>query len=457
MPKALRVTIWIVATILVVCGGGGSGALYFGCGPLDIGPAAREADEAAIAYRKAGLPWEAKDLQPNPPVAPNDNAAPILRQAIALYESKKLARKVRPLFDALKAGDTKALDGGLQQFGPALKLAAPAADKPGVDFQRDWDLGPDLVFAEYKGLKDFTKVFAIRAERRAAIGDVDGCFEDLIHAWRLGLLAGKEPTQISMLVDIACKSITLDRVRRCATLFRNRADALGRLDALFDQFKGEPNLAFSLRGNMYEGLAAIRNLPQYGRAKETGQSDDDSGGSLPKLDPSKLVRTGLPRDPLSRAFAARHVQVWLEAKQRLDEHSEDPEAQSKALDQIIDRISTPFRASYTFEETMLSLFSQSGVAIVRHTADKRATQALVRALIVEAKTGALPKRIEDIPGNWTDPFTKKPLRLVSVNGSIRIYSVGHDRRDDGGLTRSELKKKGIEHSDDVIAACPPPP
>lgn len=41
-----------------------------------------EADSALVAYRKAGLPWEAKDLAPNPAIPPERNAAPVLVEAL---------------------------------------------------------------------------------------------------------------------------------------------------------------------------------------------------------------------------------------------------------------------------------------------------------------------------------------------------------------------------------------
>ena len=48
-----------------------------------------------------------------------------------------------------------------------------------------------------------------------------------------------------------------------------------------------------------------------------------------------------------------------------------------------------------------------------------------------------------------DPFDDKPLRYRLDGEGFRIWSVGGDKRDDGGHTRTE-----VEGSDDLVAAYP---
>ena len=45
----------------------------------------------------------------------------------------------------------------------------------------------------------------------------------------------------------------------------------------------------------------------------------------------------------------------------------------------------------------------------------------------------------------TDPFDGRPLRLAKVQDGIVIYSVGHDKTDDGGnLDRDEPQQPGVD-------------
>jgi hypothetical protein len=55
--------------------------------------------------------------------------------------------------------------------------------------------------------------------------------------------------------------------------------------------------------------------------------------------------------------------------------------------------------------------------------------------------GTWPSALEDlvprvIPKLPIDPFAGKPLRFRRENGEVAIYSVGEDRRDDGGGTET---------------------
>jgi len=99
------------------------------------------------------------------------------------------------------------------------------------------------------------------------------------------------------------------------------------------------------------------------------------------------------------------------------------------------RVGESSNLSYLLAKMLFPVFSQAGQAAVKLEASDRATEALVAALEMKARTGSYPSAISDLPGNLTDPFTKKPLKLITKGDSVTVYSLGPDRKDDGG--RSE--------------------
>ncbi len=430
------------------------GVAYFGVGPVDFGTEARNADKAAADYRAAGLPWEAKDLAPNPPVKPEDNAATLIIRASKL-PGDGLDSNLFDLVAAADKGQWEKVDAGLKNHADLLSLAEQAAEKPRVDFGRDYDLGANLLFPEYAACKRCVRILSIRAQWRAAKHDVKGAIEDLSHGFRIASVLKDEPLIIGMLVSVADQAITLSAVRKCAALLKDDPSTLSQIGQIIARESHTPDFEKSLRGEMYMGLAMLRNVDQYGGAmnllKSFGNDGSSKQNSVPPLDPAKLVRTGLPTSTIARALIARHMEVWTNAKRKMDLHPGDPEGVARELDAINKDIDDHPTASNMFLLVIFPVFSQVGSAIVRDVADTRVTEALVAALIYRSKHGAFPNKIEDLPGKWIDPFDATPLRIARIGDSFRIYSVGPNKKDEGGQYRKETGHQ----FDDIIAAYPP--
>jgi hypothetical protein len=63
--------------------------------------------------------------------------------------------------------------------------------------------------------------------------------------------------------------------------------------------------------------------------------------------------------------------------------------------------------------------------------------AAVRVLEHRAKTGAWPTTLSEAGAEFEDPYDGLPLRFRLDGAGFRVWSVGEDGRDDGGLTREE--------------------
>ncbi len=117
-----------------LCGGIGVGGWRAFERWYDFRPAAAELPAAERAYRAAGMPWEAWDLAPRPPVAPGENGAAAMREAAAWFSPWNGGPRVAPKGTAAhprqsESAVTTSPTAAPTRFG-TLTAAAPSAGTP---------------------------------------------------------------------------------------------------------------------------------------------------------------------------------------------------------------------------------------------------------------------------------------------------------------------------------------
>jgi hypothetical protein len=83
---------------------------------------------------------------------------------------------------------------------------------------------------------------------------------------------------------------------------------------------------------------------------------------------------------------------------------------------------------------MLPEFSNMDRAVANLEASKELTLALRAVLAYRRARGALPSAIGEV-GSFKDPMDGRALRYERTPKGFKIWSVGMDRRDDGGRPR----------------------
>jgi hypothetical protein len=435
-----------------------AGTVFFvGVGPIDIAPASRDLDDAVKNYREAGWAWEAKDVVPGPMVKPEDNAGPLLKQALDLFDDIGYSKRASPFTKLAAGGDYADIESELTHHALAMDAVTKAVTKPRVDFHRNWDLGQNLPFLEYQPLKLLARALGWRARVRASKGDFEGAVSDLTAATRLASLVGQEPTIIALLVDMDMGSSTIRAYEHCAALAKGDSVALRKLLTALDNPAPIGDFAFYLRGEAHSSLVFLRNIDRYGGAFAAARQLKGEGGSQPQqaFERSRVRTTGLPNGMLERACLDHNLRYWGALKPELSKMPHDQDAIVAKMEATEKHLLQPATMSGMLDEVLLPLFSQSAVQKTKLEASVIATKALLAAMDIQAKTGAFPKRITDIPGKWFDPFTGQAMKLKTDGKSIRIYSVGSDRKDDGGVASSE--RLGDSPNYDIVAAYPPVP
>lgn len=432
------------------------GALVLGAGVtvgflvyrVIMGPAGM-AEGASKAYRAAGMPWEAKDLGQGP-VAPERNAA------ILFQETGKQLAKLHPDQDAtsirklIEVGSFGAAAKQLSSYAAALDILDTASSRPEIVYDWDWDLGMALQMPELTDTKRYVRLVCLEAQLDAANHAPDKTIRDLAIAWRLSILIGREPGMLAMLSQVGCENIVLDACQRCAATMKDDVASLAEIESITNVPNALPNFGRALRGEAYFILAGIRNPSVIEKAMESSGKADPTQG----IDRATLVRSGLPRDIKDRALAALFFQIWTDVKAAIDSYPDDPQGLGAATVRISDKWS---KKSLMGQIGVVALpaFSQAGKAVAELKATRAVTFALIEAMRLKARIGRWPTRAEDIPGKWIDPFTGDPLKIKETPESFRVYSVGPNLHDDGGIRKSEILGDLSKANYDIVASYPP--
>jgi hypothetical protein len=445
---------WVVAgvaclIVLSLCGLGGWAVLQV----ADFPQAARQLPAAEREYRAMGLPWTASDLARKPAVSDSDNAAILIREVAASGTLRKLSREHDEIEDLLREGRLADATERMQPYREIVPRIVEAARRPDADFKRDWDLGPILLLPEYAEIKNMVRLLGLEGRLKAQRGDAEGAASRLLDARRLGAHAGREPILIAHLVYIACDAIALRALEDALAAHRGNRAGLARLRSVAEADLPAPQFRNALRGEMYMGLAGIRNL----NYRQIHRLASGKGDAETMMEPASLRRDGVPRGFMERAFLARHLQMWSEAERRMARRPDDVRAQSLAVQEVSDGLEGERRLSYLVSAVLFPVFSQAGEAYVQREAREHAVRAAARVLEFEARNGRFPERLEEVGPVPLDPFDGEPLRYRRTEEGFRVYSVGRNMRDQGGMTPSEVRGDFDARAGDLVVGFPPTP
>jgi len=443
-----KVAIVGIASI-VLLGGAVTVACPYVQGKQLWGKAAAELPEARKKAKALGIPLEPSDMKRNPPVEPKDNAASLLRAVTdALRQDPALKKAEKASTDAvsnlLKPGlGVKPADELLKAMGPleaVLATAHKAAECSDCDFEYDWAKGADMVFPELAGMKSLVKLLNYRAEAYAATGRLDLALADLRASRRIGSFVGKEPTLINMLVEIACDAISMRGYEFMLTICAKDPKSLAKIGAELDGLSPLPDLLHSLKGEiMFEGARQCRT--EADMKSLTGQD-----AILPDQEKKETkLSVGKPTE-MSQAFEARVLQFWTNFMEKNGADS-DSRKVSQRLDELARAEEATKEPTRMLMAIIAPVFGQAGLAVTKMDANRRCTRALVAVLQFKAKHGAFPTTLGEAGVKDTDPFDGAPLRYLVADGGCRIYSVGQDLEDNGGI---RLKKEGTDKIDVVV-------
>lgn len=400
--------------------------------------------EEVAAARAAGLATEPEDLTALTAIPDKDNAAGAYEAAFAAYKAEwPKDDHYKALVHYSQGEDTpaedKEVDGVLRSTTRSAALFMKASEKPGVDWRRPWQQGTDVMFPELASMKGGAKLLAWRAIDAAKRGDTSGAIRDLTAGLRMAAHAGKDPTVIAMLVQIALDKICLQATWRVVNI-RHDAATLDRVKRMLDGIEPFQSYQRAIGGEIVMERIGCRNLARYVQ----DEKNSDWISPYNQFPFSMLVRDPAFRRAVEAKVVHNHVlayqatlggKTWKEIKPGWDRMTNQVQA---------DHSLEGFIANYMVLEQLID-------PPATDAAYRNILKTAVAILSIHAKTGHFPASLPGMGSDSVDPFTDRPLGYKITADGFKIYSIDRDGVDDGGLSQHE-DTKGKSKTHDISFA-----
>ncbi|MBL9126791.1 MAG: hypothetical protein JNL97_04050 [Verrucomicrobiales bacterium] len=322
----------------------------------------------------------------------------------------------------------------LKRFEPELTEIAEAAGRPRSRFGLDWDV--DVLLPHLSTQKSLNQTYRIRAVARLAKGDVSGAFEDVRLGFRLAETSKEDPIVIAHLVRIAQFSIATSAAWEGMVEHRWNEAQLAELQDRFARIDVRESLVEALRGEAVFGLRLYdRWLGGDGAETEVGE-----GSPFPPLTyfaPRGVYRRNQIHH--ARAFDRLIAQVrdpaWPHGVPMVDEAGD---RDRRFLDRLGLLPRTPNNILPAMQ--MPALRKLQATSARMHTTARLAEVACALERF-RVRNGAYPERLAALVPTFlatvpNDPMSgQTPLYRRADDGGFALWSVGPNRRDDGGETK----------------------
>lgn len=370
------------------------------------------------------------------PGDPALNAALSYSDAIAMRKELKLELPARET-DPKKVASFEA---AVSKFLPAMKLVRQGSALPECKFVRKWELGPNLPFSELAELKTFAKVACSLSEIEARSGNFTESFAWLQAVRKLSIHS-QEPHLIGQLVGLALEGILLKSLQTQIVAHGKNSDFRRSATSFLNRKVKLPNVRDGMSGEIIMVTQTFRML-------ESGEIKSIESLSAPIDEPEKSD-SGSPFNYLFRVRAIRNqvqylvLQRYRLALQDMGSNGQHYERIASATKAMHERSRNPDG----LVETLAGIFdfgaSTTADASIQLLARLNLTRQGLELYAIRAKTGAFPKSL-DSKTRWSrDPFSRQTLIYRREGDTFKLYSVGRDRKDDGGKLTTEGRKLDV--------------
>jgi hypothetical protein len=333
----------------------------------------------------------------------------------------------------------------LRRFEPELAELEQAAARPRSRFPVHWDEVMSVQMAHLSAGKKLSTLFRVRAAARLAAGDTAGALADTHTLIRLGGMFSEEPLLISKLVQIAQVAVGIGGVwEGLAARTWDEAQIAGVQAAV---------ARIDLRDAMVAGLQGERRL---GNAMYDGML----GGSAPGMPAGGegadgvLLMPGLPVYPALLAphgFIRRSQVNHNRVLDALIDDVRSPEWPVSSTRQVSteERLKAlgmvPMTPDAILPSMLLPALDKAHAKAARQNVTARLAEIACALERFRLRHGGHPERLDALaPGFMTavpaDPMNRKPFGYRRTEeGEFRLWSVGLNGRDDGGVMKAPDK------------------
>jgi len=452
-----RVWALLIAVVLLV--------LAFACYWARRNSPVAQVQKELARLKELGEPVTFADLVP--PVPPQQDGTPFYQQAVAQLEIAQ-KRVPQPVWDSVyefisrqpqkpfKLSDVQKV---LREVEPALKTLRQALNYPHMRMV-DWSAAEEnpaaILFPHFSRFREFARLLCAEGLWRKRQGDMDGAVESIMTALKLVRRMGDEPTLIGFLVQGAIFAITINGLQRILEDADVSPQAYRALMAELKAWDIDRDFVRALQGERVFSIVACRWAQKASLRELQELMNENTGTNQINL---ALWLSG------KRTFIARNELVMLRYHEALislarkgtpyDWASLERLEEQWQKEVKFDRPAPSLRlgaAKLTWDDKELAkvlFFTWSGV--MHKAADFHALQRLgqvaVALRLYRHEHGRYPETLEELvpkylPSLPVDPFDGKPLRYKRLAKGFKVWSVGWDMKDDGGVWGTPKHEKG---------------
>lgn len=413
------------------------GFLTYGYVKYRVSKSAEELPVEVAKLKKLGIPTEATDLNPNPPVPDSENAAPIYREIIKKMEAMKALKEDPAIAQALGSNltyevflDDHALAAkGLANRAEILKLAEEAAAKPKCDFKRDYSQGANLLMPEFSPIKTVVKWLALRAKYQAQAGDFDGALRSIRTCFTIGGHIATEPTLIAALVAFAIDAISVAALEQVTILGENNPAFLAKSRKLLETLPPLPDFRHAFGGEVILGRYGIQNLKSLRDLQ--GYTGDDWDGEPPP--PSPLDKATVGDSSVRKMFEAKFLARWRWVFEHMPADPDDWKGLQATMKQLEVDLEKATGLEDRVNQILFPVFTEASRA--KGVAMARRRVALLATRILQDRPQGLPANIAPYGKIAIDPMNDKPMGYERKGKGFKVWSVDRDLHDNSGLKR----------------------
>ncbi len=423
--------------------------------------------------RAAGERIDLEDWIP-PPIPEAEDSTPILREAFAAYDAAQAALEAAdpngasaddglPLLkdwaellrkEAWKVEDVSLAREVLRQHAETLAALRRIPPRPRVSFKWDYDRGFWMLLPELDGLRGCTRLAALAARVHAEDGDYEQMVRDIQAALRVASAPDSDHVLIVHLVRIACADIA---VVNLVTILRDHnvpPQLLAELDA---------DLVNARRGIDFQ--SAMECERAFGLYMLLELSSVDLNALCSTLGCSEVEKVTHLDGLLWRATAPMCRRNALHYLRKMGEVIEAAQDYSWRVCENIAELSASLEKEKHADTNSFGMYSPLEVCLearrdpvlflipgfltgLRSHVDNDSRVDSMRIAIAlrryRAENGELaaslehlvPKFLPELP---LDPYTGKNFLIKREDGTVTVYSVGHNLKDDAAQIEEDKK------------------
>lgn len=416
--------------------------LAFGFVKCQIGKEGDKLGPELAKLRAMGVPTEPHELQPNPPVPDADNAAPIYKKIAELKastEKRANRQQIRIMTEYGGHPDDKGIyESALALYKPVFDLIDQLPTKSRIDFKRNYEEGFELMFPEYAEIRAVSRLSGSRTRYWLSRKNYDRALHDLEIQYAISNQLIEEYTLIGGLVCIANYAVAHASLDRLLYAIQDDQAMLAKVEQMLVRRQILPSVRRAFYGELVLGRVGIQKIRSIGEIS-TGFGDGSNGLE------SALDRATLGDPAVRTMFEARAVTMWRELFENFPKDEQDWQGFKKALQDMDHKIQNDHSVQNFVNQIMLPVFDDSANAYAKTAASHRIELLAVKLL--RRRHQGLPKDLTAFGILGVDPITGNPMRYETKGKGFKVWSVGADLVDNGGVKMG----KGVSlNSSDIV-------